>query len=885
MSDLSFKNYLSFRGADLHHDHGVLEFAPPTATASLRSILSETRLQNAEVRFWTGDEDKDSDTGVTVEVHANDGRYLVRLWCAPEAHYDDHSHTDWMAMTTGPALKSECEHFQVTVWSTPYGNDTWAVDTAEVRLNFEDGSRLDLKACDFRLTKDDGIIKFTRMTPAGPLLKSAKVVVKTGDSNFGTYAQVYDLLHRNPVTILANGSPDQWSHNPDGTASVILTPASRESGDAWSKAELLPGWYARLGNSADGKDWAEITLEFDDGTTLSARGENLEEHDDTVLIMYFPDLRPAGQVTGLVAEGGRGSISLQWNPASDKPGLLYYRIERSRDGATGWREIATSWTTSLVDRTLPSATTCFYRVRAMNLIMVGPYSAPAKSTTYGSPYFAAGPSVSDVTRRSCTLSAAYGDPDGFPVGAKYRVLAAGEQPDWNGAPTFVSPVAVTGLDPGKGYVAYVQLSDGHGGEWASSVRFKAGQPNAKPVFTSPITVSQLGRTSFVLLAGYADPDNPGRTVDAKYQVVPSSGVIVFGGLGHSDGWSLDWSSAPTFTSPQAVAGLQPDTSYNVYIRLDDQDELGVMISPAIHVRTLPPNRPPSIVTGPRVSDIWDRGCTLSAAYLDPDYGQTVDARFLIVPRGAAPDWSSTTNPPRPFKTPQYVGGLSPNTDYDAWVHLDDHDGGTASAAVPFTTLKPFQDLFYDQFDLDAVGSLPTNWLQDGTGWAVQSGGLCQTAQALRSTAGPLASCVYRTFATCSRIYLYWSARTGATIANGKRHGTYYLGNGTTSQFRDLAAAVKLEDTNVYVIDGGTPRAVAPLQANTEYWFSLDFDTATNTYGLYVGTSAGGDDNGGARYAYSSTPISGVNLFYASDGAATPGAYIYLDEVAAAGNPL
>lgn len=90
-----------------------------------------------------------------------------------------------------------------------------------------------------------------------------------------------------------------------------------------------------------------------------------------------------GQVTGLVATGGNGQVSLSWTaPANDGGSAIGdYHIERNINGV-GWSFITdgTSTSTSYVDTGLTNGDVHQYRVSALNVVGVGAASSVASAT-------------------------------------------------------------------------------------------------------------------------------------------------------------------------------------------------------------------------------------------------------------------------------------------------------------------------------------------------------------------------------------------------------------------------------------------------------------------------------------------------------------------------
>jgi len=92
--------------------------------------------------------------------------------------------------------------------------------------------------------------------------------------------------------------------------------------------------------------------------------------------------------------------------------------------------------------------------------------------TNAAPAFDTGPTVGSITTSGCTITATFSDADADEVTATYRVVASGGTPNWTGAPSFTSPQAVSGLDAGTAYDAYVRLDDGTDATVSDAVPFE-----------------------------------------------------------------------------------------------------------------------------------------------------------------------------------------------------------------------------------------------------------------------------------------------------------------------------------------------------------------------------------------------------------------------------
>ena len=96
-----------------------------------------------------------------------------------------------------------------------------------------------------------------------------------------------------------------------------------------------------------------------------------------------PATLPAAPSSLVATPLSRSRIGLSWaDNASNETG---FRIERSWDGSSGWRQVATvgANATAFTHARQPALTTFFYRVRATNATGDSAYSNVASATTLG----------------------------------------------------------------------------------------------------------------------------------------------------------------------------------------------------------------------------------------------------------------------------------------------------------------------------------------------------------------------------------------------------------------------------------------------------------------------------------------------------------------------
>jgi len=110
-------------------------------------------LRNCTVKFHTNDEDKDSDTHVTVTVR--DASQVIAARIDNDfGHFDDQSDNGPFGMLVkNQSSKAVLQAGNVTLRVDPNGHDTWRFNFF-LDLIFDDGSRLSGGASGLELTQD-----------------------------------------------------------------------------------------------------------------------------------------------------------------------------------------------------------------------------------------------------------------------------------------------------------------------------------------------------------------------------------------------------------------------------------------------------------------------------------------------------------------------------------------------------------------------------------------------------------------------------------------------------------------------------------------------------------------------------------------------------------
>jgi len=132
-------------------------------TISISSYLPEAKLlaqsgqavlTGAWISFYTNNEDKDSDSHVTVQVFKNDGD-LAAQTDNDFGHFDDHSNNGPynLEVLNNAPIKSALAGGKVLIRMDPNGHDTWRFNFT-LRLRFSDGSSRNVAANNLELTQN-----------------------------------------------------------------------------------------------------------------------------------------------------------------------------------------------------------------------------------------------------------------------------------------------------------------------------------------------------------------------------------------------------------------------------------------------------------------------------------------------------------------------------------------------------------------------------------------------------------------------------------------------------------------------------------------------------------------------------------------------------------
>ena len=364
-----------------------------------------------------------------------------------------------------------------------------------------------------------------------------------------------------------------WSkpvENGSVITSYTLEVADRSSGP-WTAVSPQPGASAERYVYSDGltggtrKYFRMLATNMCDGNDPAVECDSLWS-DVVEVTTRAPGA--AGPPTNVqAAPDGDSAIDVSWAAPSDDGGspIRYYEVQRSADGASGWRNAGRTPdadTRTLKDTGMTFGTTRYYRVAARNDVTLGDWSAPphASATTLagvpGQPNLTAKATVSDTIELTWTEPAANGSPI-----TRYELEWSPDGTDGSWT-RLTTPAAAdksyndTGLDPGteRHYrIRAVNSATPGEGSW-STVR-SATTPPAVPV--APTLRAEANGENAIDLSWDPPTDDGGADV-----------------TGYELHVSLDDSenSYSRLTSPSASArshthsGLQPGTTRYYQLR-------------------------------------------------------------------------------------------------------------------------------------------------------------------------------------------------------------------------------------------------------------------------------------------------------------------------------
>jgi hypothetical protein len=115
--------------------------------------MSDALLTSATIKFHTNNEDKDSDTHVTIDVNTQNDANAAHL-DNDFGHFDDHSDNGpYNLVVNGGFTKSTLQSGYVLIRIDPNGHDTWRFNFA-LDLVFSDQSHMYSDDSNLELTQD-----------------------------------------------------------------------------------------------------------------------------------------------------------------------------------------------------------------------------------------------------------------------------------------------------------------------------------------------------------------------------------------------------------------------------------------------------------------------------------------------------------------------------------------------------------------------------------------------------------------------------------------------------------------------------------------------------------------------------------------------------------
>jgi hypothetical protein len=118
-------------------------------------------LTAAQIRFFTGDDDKDGDTGLNVQVLTPGGS--IAGLANPSGTFPDHTTNGPFALTVNGFTAGQLNNGSVRLAITPVGNDTWHF-SFRLDLNFSDGTTVPVLGDNLTLSQDTRTLSVSMIT-------------------------------------------------------------------------------------------------------------------------------------------------------------------------------------------------------------------------------------------------------------------------------------------------------------------------------------------------------------------------------------------------------------------------------------------------------------------------------------------------------------------------------------------------------------------------------------------------------------------------------------------------------------------------------------------------------------------------------------------------
>ena len=508
-----------------------------------------------------------------------------------------------------------------------------------------------------------------------------------------------EALPQAPAVTPKGGGVINWTDatpvNMSDPSTWVLTGAAKGTAEIGFKiqradvtSQNTPGTFADVGKALANQ--TAFTIPLSDGTGFyrvvawNAAGESAS---DPVLITFTAPDAP----TNVAGTSGtaRGTVNLSWTtPANDGGSpVTGYDIQKSpATGTPAWSNVGSVGTaTSSTVTGLTPNTSYIFRVRAVNAIGAGAWSAPSPAvratTVPGAPTGVVG---SNVTSTSVDVSwVAPADNGGQPVDMYVVNASSDGGATWSmyGYPSTALPLATSftwkGLTPNTSYLFRVFAHSSAGWSLPSAA--------SAPVSTlatpsAPRSVTGVAGNAKVVLSWQA-PSNDGGSPVTGYGVDYSS-----------DGGST-WStalapSAAMSATAYTVTGLTNGTAYRFRVVAANVNGTGTWS--ATNAAYTPHVTVPGAPTGVVGSNVTSTSVDVSWVAPADNGGQPVDMYVVNASSDGGATWSMYGYPSTalPLATSFTWKGLTPNTSYRFRVIAHSSAGWSlpSAASAPVSTL-------------------------------------------------------------------------------------------------------------------------------------------------------------------------------------------------------
>ncbi len=199
-------------------------------------------------------------------------------------------------------------------------------------------------------------------------------------------------LNVNKALMACNGAPPPPT--PAAPTGLQATGGSGQVSLTWNTSSGATSYHVKRGTTSGGPYSVTVgttpNTNFTDntavnGTTyyyvvtaLNDNGESGNSNQASATPSAPPAIPAAPTNLDATAGPGKKKITVTWNAST---GATSYRVYRSPNGSTGWGQIATVTSTSYQNSGLPSRTTYFYRVTAVNAAGESAFSNVDSATT------------------------------------------------------------------------------------------------------------------------------------------------------------------------------------------------------------------------------------------------------------------------------------------------------------------------------------------------------------------------------------------------------------------------------------------------------------------------------------------------------------------------